>query len=187
MIYLFYRSHHHHSSQYFNGSEIAICGMVDEGSTTAALDDTVVRSSQRDFNVNAATVTRLENSGGFLRRAWAYLKINDLLREADRYPTGAPARDLVLAAALNMSLEFNFVTDLTSIVVVQKQRNDGSAGGDEMEMMMDATGGGRQFSAAKRPPIGGSVAFSEGSNAASLKSTHVCYLILLIGFLLISI
>uniref|UniRef100_A0A914UM77 TIL domain-containing protein n=1 Tax=Plectus sambesii TaxID=2011161 RepID=A0A914UM77_9BILA len=63
-----------------------------------------------------------DSLGGFVERMWAYKTIKQLLKNADsRADTEAKKKELK-DKALALSLKYNFVTELTSMVVVQDDK-----------------------------------------------------------------
>uniref|UniRef100_A0A8C2ZNR7 Inter-alpha-trypsin inhibitor heavy chain H3 n=1 Tax=Cyclopterus lumpus TaxID=8103 RepID=A0A8C2ZNR7_CYCLU len=119
-----------HYSQLFNGSEIVVAGRL----TDSDMDNFVVEvfAQGEDFQVQGkASVVNLDVIypdqeyifGDFSERLWAYLTIQQLLENSD---IGTQQeKDNATAKALDLSLRYNFVTPLTSMVVTKPETEDG--------------------------------------------------------------
>ncbi|XP_015256703.1 PREDICTED: inter-alpha-trypsin inhibitor heavy chain H6 [Cyprinodon variegatus] len=118
---------------YFQGSELVVAGKVKPGvkdfkvSVTATdskqninLEDNVLVSSTKE---NGSTVflscsEELKGVSNFVSRLWAYFTIKELLL-AKLNTTDPVAQRLLADKAVNLSLKYNFVTPVTSLVVVK--------------------------------------------------------------------
>ncbi|KAM7339224.1 hypothetical protein ACRRTK_002708 [Alexandromys fortis] len=128
-----------HFPNYFCGSELVVAGKVQQGKQelgvhlaargpngqllVARHSEEATNSSQKAFGCPGKPAL---NVAHFIRRLWAYITIGELLeaRFQARDPT---TRRLLAAKALNLSLEYNFVSPLTSLVVVHLEKtNEGS-------------------------------------------------------------
>uniref|UniRef100_A0A3Q2QAA9 Inter-alpha-trypsin inhibitor heavy chain H3 n=1 Tax=Fundulus heteroclitus TaxID=8078 RepID=A0A3Q2QAA9_FUNHE len=115
--------------QLFNGSEIVVAGRLngnDMDNFLVEVSGKGVRNPKGDIHEQGkADVVYPEKEyifGDFTERLWAYLTIQQLLekRFKDKFcPKGEAA-----AKALDMSLQYNFVTPLTSMVVTKPQIED---------------------------------------------------------------
>lgn len=79
---------------------------------------------------------------GYIKRLWAYKKIQDLFGKA--LITKGDMKDMYQSKALNLSLEYGFVTSLTSMVVTQEVHGQPSLDNDyaqEDRMMMTKVAG----------------------------------------------
>ncbi|XP_026539323.1 inter-alpha-trypsin inhibitor heavy chain H3-like [Notechis scutatus] len=116
---------------YYDGSEIVVAGRItdnDLNSITAevkaqgALNE-VTYSEQADVE---ETTKALEEQqyifGEYIEKLWAYLTIQQLL-EARAVAQG-DEKENITAKALELSLKYNFVTPLTSMVVTKPEDNE---------------------------------------------------------------
>uniref|UniRef100_A0A3P9IJ68 Inter-alpha-trypsin inhibitor heavy chain 3 n=1 Tax=Oryzias latipes TaxID=8090 RepID=A0A3P9IJ68_ORYLA len=93
-------------SQYYNGSEIVVAGQI--------LDNEV------DNFIPQVVAISVPDS--VLERVWAYLTVKQLL-EQELLVSGSE-KEKVKKRALELSLKYNFVTPLTSMVVIKPQEED---------------------------------------------------------------
>uniref|UniRef100_A0A4W4EAP3 Inter-alpha-trypsin inhibitor heavy chain H3 n=1 Tax=Electrophorus electricus TaxID=8005 RepID=A0A4W4EAP3_ELEEL len=99
--------------QLFNGSEIVVAGRLND----IAMNDFPIE-------VSALGTTFPDEEyifGDFTERLWAYLTIQQLL---DKKSGSAEERVNATAEALELSLKYNFVTPLTSMVVIKPQKEE---------------------------------------------------------------
>uniref|UniRef100_A0A8B9PKC3 Inter-alpha-trypsin inhibitor heavy chain family member 6 n=1 Tax=Apteryx owenii TaxID=8824 RepID=A0A8B9PKC3_APTOW len=119
---------------YFRGSELVVAGQVPPGAARLRVRATG-RGQEGQLHLGgetAANATELPPScalppmliGAFVRRLWAYFTIQDLLR-ARFHANNTAARRLLAAQATNLSLEYHFVTPVTSLVVVTPEEEEG--------------------------------------------------------------
>ncbi|XP_042540839.1 LOW QUALITY PROTEIN: inter-alpha-trypsin inhibitor heavy chain H6 [Dipodomys spectabilis] len=117
-------------SNYFGGSELVVAGQVQPGKQELGIhlaargpkgqllvarhSEEATNNSQKTFGCSGEPSL---NVAGFIRRLWAYVTIGELL-EARFQARDTTTRNLLAAKALNLSLEYNFVTPLTSLVMV---------------------------------------------------------------------
>ncbi|KAJ8265949.1 hypothetical protein COCON_G00150480 [Conger conger] len=128
---------------YFQGSELVVAGRVKPGVRDLKVSLTATDSSQRlrlENEVSAGgeegngTEAALECPGGnahggissFVRRLWAYFTIKELL-QAKLNSTDPPTQRLLGEKATNLSLKYNFVTPVTSLVVVKPDADEKSS------------------------------------------------------------
>ncbi|XP_077948480.1 inter-alpha-trypsin inhibitor heavy chain H3-like isoform X2 [Gasterosteus aculeatus] len=122
-----------HYSQLFNGSEIVVAGRLKDSDVDNFLVEVFALGPEEDFQVQGkASVVNVIYPhqqyifGDFSERLWAYLTIQQLLENSD---IGTQKeKDNVTAKALDLSLRYNFVTPLTSMVVTKPEREDGPDG-----------------------------------------------------------
>ncbi|XP_078611702.1 inter-alpha-trypsin inhibitor heavy chain H4-like [Branchiostoma floridae x Branchiostoma japonicum] len=109
-------------SNYFNGSEVVVAGRF-PGAPPSNFHVTVTGNGAQDALslVEDFQLASLAAPEGFVERLWAYLTIKDLLKK-ERAATEEEQQNKLKERALNMSLEYNFVTPLTSMVVLQNER-----------------------------------------------------------------
>uniref|UniRef100_H3D4H6 Inter-alpha-trypsin inhibitor heavy chain family member 6 n=1 Tax=Tetraodon nigroviridis TaxID=99883 RepID=H3D4H6_TETNG len=123
---------------YFQGSELVVAGKVKPGikdlkismSATDSrqrveLENTVL-TSQTEGNESTDSLdcsANLEGIPNFVRRLWAYFTIKELL-QAKLNTTDPATQRLLVDKATNLSLRYNFVTPVTSLVVVKPDVDD---------------------------------------------------------------
>ncbi|XP_071351222.1 inter-alpha-trypsin inhibitor heavy chain H3-like [Trachinotus anak] len=122
-----------HFSQLFNGSEIVVAGRLSDSDLDNFLVEVFAQGPDNDFQVQRkASVVNWEMIypeqnyifGNFTERLWAYLTIQQLLEDSN---IGTQQeKDIMTAKALDMSLQYSFVTPLTSMVVTKPETDDGS-------------------------------------------------------------
>ncbi|XP_077369388.1 inter-alpha-trypsin inhibitor heavy chain H6 isoform X2 [Festucalex cinctus] len=113
---------------YFRGSELVVAGRLRAGLKDFKVSLSASDSKQRvklenDVLINSTWRTpdcsgAPEGMSSFVRRLWAYFTIKELLL-AKLNTTDAVAQKLLADKATNISLEYNFVTPVTSLVVVK--------------------------------------------------------------------
>ncbi|XP_062454627.1 inter-alpha-trypsin inhibitor heavy chain H6 [Rhea pennata] len=118
---------------YFQGSELVVAGWVPPGAAQLHIRATGQGQEgllRLDGEV-AANATELPPGcsldpvliGAFVQRLWAYFTIQDLLRARFRANDTAAHR-LLTDRATNLSLEYHFVTAVTSLVVVMPEEEE---------------------------------------------------------------
>ncbi|XP_049588679.1 inter-alpha-trypsin inhibitor heavy chain H3 isoform X3 [Syngnathus scovelli] len=125
-----------HHSHLFNGSEIVVAGRFDDSNEPDNfLVEVFAQGPEEDFQVQGKAkvddwnVLYLEDEyifGDFTERLWAYLTIQQLL-EKSRIGSQQENENFT-AQALDMSLRYNFVTPLTSLVVIKPDSEDKAGG-----------------------------------------------------------
>ncbi|KAG7229604.1 hypothetical protein INR49_012643 [Caranx melampygus] len=122
-----------HFSQLFNGSEIVVAGRLMDNDLDNFLVEVYGQGSEDDFSVQGqATALNWDVIypdeeyifGDFTERLWAYLTIQQLLEKSKI--GSAEEKDNATAKALDMSLQYSFVTPLTSMVVTKPETEDGT-------------------------------------------------------------
>uniref|UniRef100_A0A3Q1EED8 Inter-alpha-trypsin inhibitor heavy chain H3 n=1 Tax=Acanthochromis polyacanthus TaxID=80966 RepID=A0A3Q1EED8_9TELE len=121
-----------HFNQLFNGSEIVVAGRLMDNDMDNFLLEVTGQGFEEDFKVQGQAkaldwgVMYPDEKyvfGDFTERLWAYLTIQQLL---DKSKTGASDEKAnATAKALDMSLQYSFVTPLTSMVVTKPETEDG--------------------------------------------------------------
>nr|XP_033777545.1 inter-alpha-trypsin inhibitor heavy chain H6 isoform X2 [Geotrypetes seraphini] len=118
---------------YFAGSELVVAGRMQPGASELGVSLTAQGQRepiklQNDISVTGNSTQRpfgcSESAGHiskFVQRLWAYFTIQDLL-QARMKANDSVTRRLLTEKATNLSLQYNFVTPVTSLVVVQPQR-----------------------------------------------------------------
>uniref|UniRef100_F6U637 VWFA domain-containing protein n=1 Tax=Ciona intestinalis TaxID=7719 RepID=F6U637_CIOIN len=114
----------------FSGTEMVVAGKILEGEDLSGLDELGLRGRsfeneiEMDFDIDPDATSSITESThqipDFTERLWAFLKVKMLLRSANIAPNETLKKSL-REEALNMSLSHNFVTPLTSLVVVRPE------------------------------------------------------------------
>ncbi|XP_053148669.1 inter-alpha-trypsin inhibitor heavy chain H6 isoform X3 [Hemicordylus capensis] len=118
---------------YFQGSELVVAGRVKPGVSELRVHPTGhgqegPLSLENDISANTTEATPFGCSGDvaqisrFVQRLWAYFTIQDLLQARFRANDTA-ARRLLTEKATNLSLKYNFVTPVTSLIVVRPEED----------------------------------------------------------------
>ncbi|XP_023248734.1 inter-alpha-trypsin inhibitor heavy chain H6 isoform X2 [Seriola lalandi dorsalis] len=123
---------------YFQGSELVVAGRIKAGVKDLKVSMSATDSKQRvkmenDVMLSHAkgndTADSLDCSGGlegissFVHRLWAYFTIKELLL-AKLNATDPATQRLLAEKATNLSLKYNFVTPVTSLVVVKPETDE---------------------------------------------------------------
>lgn len=118
---------------YFQGSELVVAGRVKPGIRNFKVSLSAVDSKQHIKLENGVPITLsienqsassldclegLEGMSTFVRRLWAYFTIKELLL-AKLNETDPATLKLLTDKATNLSLKYNFVTPVTSLIVVK--------------------------------------------------------------------
>ncbi|XP_028261033.1 inter-alpha-trypsin inhibitor heavy chain H3a isoform X2 [Parambassis ranga] len=121
-----------HFSQLFNGSEIVVAGRLLDNGVENFLVEVFGQGFEEDFKVQGQASAVDWNEmypdeeyifGDFTERLWAYLTIQQLLEKSKSGPSDEKSN--ATAKALDMSLQYSFVTPLTSMVVTKPETEDG--------------------------------------------------------------
>uniref|UniRef100_A0A667Z0P8 Inter-alpha-trypsin inhibitor heavy chain H3 n=1 Tax=Myripristis murdjan TaxID=586833 RepID=A0A667Z0P8_9TELE len=107
-----------HFRQLFNGSEIVVAGRLSDNDIDNFLVE-VFANGVRDKN-NQEYIF-----GDFTERMWAYLTIQQLLEKRSVWSGSSNEKENNTAKALDLSLQYSFVTPLTSMVVTKPETEDG--------------------------------------------------------------
>ncbi|XP_073430398.1 inter-alpha-trypsin inhibitor heavy chain H3-like isoform X2 [Dendrobates tinctorius] len=116
---------------YFEGSEIVVAGRVTDNDLNSFTVD--VKADGADESKKYIESVQLQSEddvkkqqkyifGDFTERLWAYLTIQQLLEK--RIYADPSEKANLTAQALELSLKFNFVTPLTSMVVTKPEEKD---------------------------------------------------------------
>uniref|UniRef100_A0A8C7ZGC1 Inter-alpha-trypsin inhibitor heavy chain H3 n=1 Tax=Oryzias sinensis TaxID=183150 RepID=A0A8C7ZGC1_9TELE len=123
-----------HFRQLFNGSEIVVAGRLSDNNINNFLVE-VSGQGVRDTNITFGQASTLDWDvlypdeeyvfGDFTERLWAYLTIQQLLEKSTT--AGPDEKVNATAKALDMSLQYSFVTPLTSMVVTKPEDEEGTS------------------------------------------------------------
>ncbi|KAG8129836.1 hypothetical protein E2320_016520 [Naja naja] len=116
---------------YFQGSELVVVGRVKPGASKLQVRTTGQGQEgplnlENDISTNTTKaapfgcLAEINEIGHFVQRLWAYFTIQDLLQARFRANDTA-ARRLLTEKATNLSIKYNFVTPVTSLVVVRPE------------------------------------------------------------------
>lgn len=123
---------------YFQGSELVVAGKVKPGVRDLKVSLSATDSRQRVQLDNHVLTSQTEGNGSidsldcsanlegipnFVHRLWAYFTIKELL-QAKLNTTDPATQRLLVDKATNLSLRYNFVTPVTSLVVVQPELDE---------------------------------------------------------------
>uniref|UniRef100_A0A3B3ZEV5 Uncharacterized protein n=1 Tax=Periophthalmus magnuspinnatus TaxID=409849 RepID=A0A3B3ZEV5_9GOBI len=109
-------------SQYYNGSEIVVAGVITDNNIESFIPEVVAVSVSIPNTTTESTVTAPVDR---IQRVWAYLTVKQLLEK--KWVTlqlSGPEKDKVKKEAMDLSLKYNFVTPLTSMVVTKPPGED---------------------------------------------------------------
>ncbi|GFN99971.1 inter-alpha-trypsin inhibitor heavy chain h3 [Plakobranchus ocellatus] len=117
----------------FNGTEISVYGLLKEGTQTVKYEitgleesgETVIAAEVDDIDTvvldaekrNNPLLTETQDRPGIIERMWAFKTITESLSEIDKYKVDINKTEDLLEDVFLMSLKYNFVTPLTSMVV----------------------------------------------------------------------
>ncbi|XP_072137036.1 inter-alpha-trypsin inhibitor heavy chain H3-like isoform X1 [Mobula birostris] len=114
--------------QYYNGSEIVVCGRISDRSLETLTTDIVAQTGNEKLTLKAGVnISEAENIiqqqqyifGDFTERLWAYLTIQQLLDQRISSSKGKSKK--LTERILELSLKYSFVTPLTSMVVTKPE------------------------------------------------------------------
>lgn len=123
---------------YFGGSELVVAGLVQPGEqelgihlVTRGHKGQLLMARHSEVATNSSQTAGCPgepapNVAHFIHHLWAYVPIGELL-EARFQARDTTTRHLLAAKVLNLSLEYNFVTPLTSLVMVQPKESSEEA------------------------------------------------------------
>ncbi|XP_057562679.1 inter-alpha-trypsin inhibitor heavy chain H1 [Hippopotamus amphibius kiboko] len=122
----------HRHKQYYEGSEIMVAGRIADHKLSSFKADVQASGEGQEFKttclVDEEEMKKLLRERGHvlenhIERLWAYLTIQELL--AKRMKLEGPEKASVSAKALQMSLNYQFVTPLTSMTIRGMADQDG--------------------------------------------------------------
>nr|XP_055039525.1 inter-alpha-trypsin inhibitor heavy chain H3-like isoform X1 [Misgurnus anguillicaudatus] len=112
---------------YFNGSEIVVSGKITENNVESISTEVIAISKGSKVTYQNTVTTKdvidvPSEHEDFVERLWAYLTVKQLL---DKHVLlEGPEKEAVKNEALKLSLKYQFVTSLTSMVVTKPQEGD---------------------------------------------------------------
>ncbi|XP_026077619.1 inter-alpha-trypsin inhibitor heavy chain H3-like [Carassius auratus] len=114
-------------SLYFNGSEIVVSGQITDNSVESFTTEVIALSKGSNVTYQDTIMTKDPSDvppedEDFMQRLWAYLTVKQLL-ERQVLLTGQEKED-ENKEALKLSLKYQFVTPLTSMVVTKPQEGE---------------------------------------------------------------
>uniref|UniRef100_A0A8C5SSJ5 Inter-alpha-trypsin inhibitor heavy chain C-terminal domain-containing protein n=1 Tax=Laticauda laticaudata TaxID=8630 RepID=A0A8C5SSJ5_LATLA len=116
---------------YYDGSEIVVAGRITDNDLNSITAEVKAQGALNEVTYNEQadveeTTKALEEQqyifGEYIEKLWAYLTIQQLL-EARAVAQG-DEKENITAKALELSLKYNFVTPLTSMVVTKPEDNE---------------------------------------------------------------
>ncbi|XP_059844465.1 inter-alpha-trypsin inhibitor heavy chain H5 [Hypanus sabinus] len=114
-------------TNYFNGSELVIAGKLVNGTVDKLHVEVTASTSDKQLTLETdvpvdesrempSSVEGKPSNGNLIRRAWGFLVIKDLLRS--RLKNGnSKIKEIISGKARNLSLEYHFLTPLTTLTV----------------------------------------------------------------------
>ncbi|XP_053545367.1 inter-alpha-trypsin inhibitor heavy chain H3-like [Bombina bombina] len=118
---------------YYEGSELIVAGHISNNDLDILKANVTAQGLSEQFSVNLDTNLKEADEvfkeqkyifGDFTERLWAYLTIEQLLTQ--QISAKEEDKNRVTEKALNLSLKYNFVTPLTSMVVTASEEKDES-------------------------------------------------------------
>ncbi|XP_077308323.1 inter-alpha-trypsin inhibitor heavy chain H3-like [Lithobates pipiens] len=114
--------------QYFDGSELVVAGRITDNDLNSFAVDVNAEGAEQSWkyseNIDLQEKDGVDKNlqyifGDFTERLWAYITIQQLLEK--RIHADPSEKANLTAKALDLSLKFNFVTPLTSMVVTKPE------------------------------------------------------------------
>ncbi|XP_069793280.1 inter-alpha-trypsin inhibitor heavy chain H3-like [Narcine bancroftii] len=119
-----------HFKQYYGGSEIVVAGKISNNSLDVFMIQITAQTASSSLSLEGkVNISEAENIlehqryvfGEFTERLWAYLMIQQLLKR--RVLAESEEKRRLEDKALELSLKYNFVTPLTSMIVTKPEEN----------------------------------------------------------------
>ncbi|XP_053339460.1 inter-alpha-trypsin inhibitor heavy chain H3-like [Clarias gariepinus] len=113
--------------QYYNGSEIVVAGQITDNSLETLQTEVIAISIDSKVTYQDSVSTKdvidvLPQHENFIQRLWAYLTVKQLLEK--EVTLKGDEKEAAKKKALDLSLKYEFVTPLTSMVVTKPQENE---------------------------------------------------------------
>ncbi|XP_020789759.1 inter-alpha-trypsin inhibitor heavy chain H3-like [Boleophthalmus pectinirostris] len=112
-------------SQYYNGSEIVVAGVITDNNIESFTPEVVAlsRNTRVTFSrPNTTTESIVMAPVDRIQRVWAYLTVKQLMEK--ELQLSGPEKNKVKKEAMDLSLKYSFVTSLTSMVVTKPPGED---------------------------------------------------------------
>ncbi|XP_038604433.1 inter-alpha-trypsin inhibitor heavy chain H6 isoform X2 [Tachyglossus aculeatus] len=159
---------------YFSGSELVVAGKVKPGVQDLRVQMTAQNYKEQVVAGNDIATNSTEASFGcvedlsqiehFVQRLWAYFTIQDLL-QARFKANDTATRRLLTEKATNLSLKYNFVTPVTSLIVVRPEEEE------EKPQATAASGGTTSLPVTGTVPRDQAVSKSSPATSATVPTT----------------
>ncbi|MCJ8744185.1 hypothetical protein PDJAM_G00115570 [Pangasius djambal] len=113
--------------QYYNGSEIVVAGQITDNSLETFQTEVIAISKNTNITYQDSVSTKdvidvLPQHENFIQRLWAYLTVKQLLEK--EVMLKGEEKEAARKKALDLSLKYEFVTPLTSMVVTKPQEEE---------------------------------------------------------------
>ncbi|XP_053509503.1 inter alpha-trypsin inhibitor, heavy chain 4 isoform X2 [Ictalurus furcatus] len=113
--------------QYYNGSEIVVSGQITDNSLETLQTEVIAISKNANVKYQDSVSTKdlidvSPQHENFIQRLWAYLTVKQLLEK--EVTLKGDEKDAARKKALDLSLKYEFVTSLTSMVVTKPQEQE---------------------------------------------------------------
>ncbi|XP_072521666.1 inter-alpha-trypsin inhibitor heavy chain H3-like isoform X2 [Salminus brasiliensis] len=112
---------------YYNGSEIVVAGQITDNNLESVQTEVIAVSKNSKVTYQDSVFSKqpevvLPEHENSIQRLWAYLTVKQLLEK--EMTLNGQEKEKVRGEALNLSLTYQFVTPLTSMVVTKPQGED---------------------------------------------------------------
>ncbi|MCI4389938.1 hypothetical protein PGIGA_G00116840 [Pangasianodon gigas] len=113
--------------QYYNGSEIVVAGQITDNSLETFQTEVIAISKNTNVTYQDSVSTKdvidvLPQHENFIQRLWAYLTVKQFLEK--EVALKGDEKEAARKKALDLSLKYEFVTSLTSMVVTKPQEEE---------------------------------------------------------------
>ncbi|MCI4389936.1 hypothetical protein PGIGA_G00116810 [Pangasianodon gigas] len=113
--------------QYYNGSEIVVAGQITDNSLETFQTEVIAISKNTNVTYQDSVSTKdvidvLPQHENFIQRLWAYLTVKQFLEK--EVTLKGEEKEAARKKALDLSLKYEFVTPLTSMVVTKPQEEE---------------------------------------------------------------
>ncbi|XP_073732381.1 inter-alpha-trypsin inhibitor heavy chain H3 isoform X17 [Misgurnus anguillicaudatus] len=149
---------------YFNGSEIVVSGQITDNNVESISTEVIAISKGNKVTYHDAVITKdvtdvLPEHEDFMERLWAYLTVKQLLDK--QVLLEGPEKEAVKNESLKLSLKYQFVTPLTSMVVTKPQEGD-----------VEVADKPKEGKESHRPPVSGSHRILSGTPSLKVMSSR---------------
>ncbi|KAG9260679.1 inter-alpha-trypsin inhibitor heavy chain H3-like isoform X7 [Astyanax mexicanus] len=153
---------------YYNGSEIVVAGQITDNSLESFQTEVIAISKNDKVTYQESVIMKeldgsLSEHENVMQRLWAYLTVKQLLEK--EMTLGGQEKDAVKEEALKLSLQYQFVTPLTSMVVTKPQGEKTQIADKpkEGEKIKSSFGLAKSRASSRRNRVGGRTAFAKHS------------------------